>query len=503
MSSIDIILMMIIPAQKHTMHMQTIFLLFICFFLPGMPVSAQSHHSSLKEIVTQAQSDSYNAQLAATRKQVSYYQFVAYKSEYKPQISFSGNAPSYNKQLFAVRQPNGAILYQSINQNMATMGLDFSQRLPFSGGTLSLNTDLTRFDDFNAKISQFNGTPVYLRLNQPLFAINDLKWNRKIEPLKFEESRKQFFFEIEYVAQQATYLYFNVLDAKNNMEIAEGNMLVAIANYDIEKKRINLGTTTEDRLLQLELQTLKNKQAMEKAKYDYTIAQLELKGFIGVKDNTDILPEEPDVIPSLVIDLSLAFKSAQNNRPEFVTFQRKMKEAKRDVVIAKAARQEVNLTASFGINGMGNQIDKVYNTSNSQQLFNIGFNVPIVDWGRRQARYNTAKTLEKLAATTNELDEAKIYQEITTLVKNIELLESNIRLAQNTDSLAQRRYTLATSLFKIGKLTVTDLNIAQSEKDDSRRSFINALRAYWNSYYTLRKLTLYDFEKQQSLITTE
>jgi len=455
---------------------------------------------TLGDIITQAQSQSPKYKLAQTQKEISYYKYLAYKSEFKPQVSFYGNAPFYSKEYFGVRQPDGTIKYQSIRQNNSNLGFGLSQQLPFSGGELSLNTDLTRFDDFNAKTKQYSGTPIYLKLSQPLFAVNELKWNKKIEPLKLEEARKEFVLEMEEIAQTTSQLYFDVLDAQSNMEIASGNLQNTEANYEIEKKRVNLGTTTEDKLLQLELQALRSKQELEKAKYDYQITQLNLKTFIGIKTNEEFNLLEPKNIPILTINLTDALDYAKKNRPEFVAFERKAQEAGKDVALARAAKQQVNLVASYGLNNVGDNIGNVYQNPNDQQRFNIGFNIPVVDWGRRKARYNTAKAIEKLTETTNEFDQAIIYQEITTLVKNIELLKSNIILAQKTDSVAQRRFTIANNLYQLGKFSVTELNLAQSEKDNARRNYISALKAYWNTYYMLRRVTLYDFEKNISLI---
>ena len=321
-----------------------------------------------------------------------------------------------------------------------------------------------------------------------------MKWRKKIEPLKLEESRKEYVQEIENIAQQTARLYFDVLDAQSNMEIAGVNLQNTNVNYEIEKKRVNLGTTTEDKLLQLELQTLRSKQDLEKAKYDYEIAQLNLKTLIGSKTDSALYLTVPAKNPVLIVNLVDAFAYAKKNRSEFISFERKKQEAIRDVAQAKAAKQQVNLVASYGLNNAANQLGSVYQNPNDQQRFSLGFNIPMIDWGRRKARYNTAKAIEKLTETTNEFDEATIYQEITTLVKNIELLKSNITLAQKTDSVAQRRFAIANNLYQIGKLSVTDLNLAQSEKDNSRRTYISALRDYWNAYYLLRRVTLYDFE---------
>ena len=49
------------------------------------------------------------------------------------------------------------------------------------------------------------------------------------------------------------------------------------------------------------------------------------------------------------------------------------------------------------------------------------------------------------------------------------------------------------------KSTILDLNASISEKDSARRNYISALYNYWSLYYTLRSMTLYDFERNTML----
>jgi len=466
----------------------------------SMNTNAQkTEYFFLDNIIRIAQSQSPSYKLAQTQKEVKMYEFLSFRSNTKPQISIYGNAPVYSKQFASVIQPDGSIQYLPVQQNTNSVGFSLSQVLPFSGGQISLNTELNDFYNFQNKYRQYNGTPVFLQLSQPLFGYNEIKWQKQIEPLKFEESKREYIQEMESIAQQVVKLYFDVLDAQNDIAINQINLANTNSNYEIEKQRVRLGTTTEDKLLQLQLQALRNKQELEKAKYNYKVAELNLRTYIGGKENKDLELTLPEYIPHLNVSLEKAIECAKLYRPEYVAFERKKREAQRDVAQAKADKQNVNITASYGLNKASDHLTGVYSDPKSQQTFSIGFNVPIIDWGRRNARYNTNKALEKLVDFNNELGEASIIQEITTLVNNIELLKINIELAKVTDSVAQRRYSLANNSYQIGKLSVTDLNIAQGEKDEARKSYILSLRNYWDSHYLLRKLTLYDFEEQMPL----
>lgn len=475
-----------------------IYILFIFFTLLSVgSIKAQSKKLySIENILLMASNNSGRSKIALNQKDVSRYQYLTYRTEFRPQVTLYGNAPVYNKEYFSVRQPDGTIKFQSISQSNNTVGLGVSQKLLLTGGELSINTDISRFDDFKLRRKQYNGTPVYLRFSQPLFAVNTLKWQKRIEPLRFDESRKRYNQEMENISQDVIVLFFDALAAQDNIEIAQSNLVYSNANYEIEKKRVDIGTTTEDKLLQLELQTLGNQKQLEQARYDWQVAQLRLKSFVGYTLNDTMHLLAPSEIPNLNVTSSAdAIMYAQKNRAEFVTFLRKKYESQKNVASARFENQEVNMVFSYGFNNVGERFNHVYNGPlNDQQRFSISFNIPIIDWGRRQSRYAVAKATEKLIAETNGLDESNIYQEILTVLSNIKLLATNIELARKTDSLAKRRFEIANSLYLKGKLSVTELNLAQNEKDYSRKSYISALRAYWDVYYLLRRLTLYDFK---------
>lgn len=475
------------------MKIQQILLLLVCF-----NCKAQTS-ATLEELIARAQKGSPQYKLEQTKLEVSHYQYLAYKSNRKPQMSIYGNAPVYNKQYSGITQPDGRIEYLPIKQNIAELGFSLSQQLPFTGGEISINTNLSRFDDLQGKEYQYNGTPVFLQLSQPVFGFNGLKWDRKIEPLRLEESKRSFIQAMETIAQSITGLFFFVLDAQESIAIAETNLKNTMENYGIEQKRIALGTTNEDRILQLELQLLRSRQQLEKSKYTYQVYLLSLKAALGDNDSSDMKLIFPKDIPAMHVDLNMALKFARSYRPEFIAFERKRIEAEKNVAAAKAAKQQVDIRATFGLNRAGKDLGIIYSSPKDQQTFSIGFNVPVIDWGRRSAALNTAKATLKLTEYNNEIEEINYLQEIVTLAKNMPLLRDNIELTRNVDSLAEKRYLIANRSFQNGKTSISELNIAQNEKDNAKLEVIAALKAFWDSYYLLRRITLYDFKNNEAL----
>ena len=82
----------------------------------------------------------------------------------------------------------------------------------------------------------------------------------------------------------------------------------------------------------------------------------------------------------------------------------------------------------------------------------------------------------------------------------IVIFYSELPSVYKSDTIGQKRYDIAIKRYLIGKIGITDLNIAQQEKDNSRQNFVSALRGFWTAYFDLRRKTLYDFEKGSDLL---
>ena len=56
--------------------------------------------------------------------------------------------------------------------------------------------------------------PVSLELSQPIFGVNNLKWNRRIEPVRYAEAKAAFITATEQVTMKTITYFFNLLLAK-------------------------------------------------------------------------------------------------------------------------------------------------------------------------------------------------------------------------------------------------------------------------------------------------
>jgi outer membrane protein TolC len=486
--------------------MNKVIILLFSLTLLTNSVHAQTQYS-IDDIIAMAKGQSPFSKQAETRKENRYWQYRFYRSNYNPQLRMIGTLPSYTKSVSQAPLSDGSFRYNQVEQSNNSLNLGLVQPIALTGGTISVNSGLSYFNNYLATGlspgEQWGGTVMNIQLNQPIFAFNTLRWDRMTEPLRYEESKRSYVEEMESISKEAVSRFFNVLDAQINLQIAEFNLANNDTIYKIEEGRYNIGTTPKDKLLQAELQLLRSRQDVTQAKINLQIARLQMRSYLGLRDGDDFGLVLPESIPQLVMSVEQALQLAKDNRADYIAFERRKLEADREVAQARGQRFQTNLTAAFGLNNNGLSLNDVYQDPTQQQTFALTLNVPVVDWGRNRARVQTAMANKKLNDYVIAQDEVNFEQEIITLVRQFEVLISQIEITKKSDEVAQERYLVSQNRYLVGKIDITNLNIALTEKDAAKRSYVGALRAFWNAYYDLRRLTLYDFSRNRLLYIPE
>ena len=456
---------------------------------------------SLSDVVAMAKEKSIASRQAATVKETKYWQWRTFKSNYQPQLSLSGILPGYSKTFTQVLQPNGTIEFQPVHNDNSSLNLSFSQSIAATGGTIYGTTQLQRFDDFDRKNILYNGVPYGIGYNQPLWQFNQLKWDKKIEPLKYNESKQAYIESMEMVSITVTGYFFDLLLAQVNLQVAETNLENTQNIQRIANEKLELGKISKNEILQLKLEQLKAKKAVGTARRDMQIATLNLRAYTGLSTTDNIALEPPAATIDMKVATDKVLAEAYANRSDAIAFIRRMAEAKRDIAKARGDNGlNASLTANLGYSKSAATIAQVYQNPQDQQLLQLNFVIPVLDWGRSKARTRTAEANMQLTAYTVEQDKQVFTQQIVTQVTLFDMMRDQVGLTSEADSIASEKYQIAKDRYVLGNLSITDLSIAFQEKDQAKRDYISALRDFWGAYYQLRYLSLYDFEKNQKIV---
>ncbi|MDQ2656303.1 MAG: TolC family protein, partial [Bacteroidota bacterium] len=474
-------------------------LFFSSIFFFSASASAQQTFS-LRDIIERAKSQSPSSKWAETRKETRFWAYRSFRTNYNPQLRLEGDVPVYNKSVNQVIQQDGTYRYIPVQQTNNSLTLGLRQPLSWTGGIISANSGLGFFKDYNDESSvaeQWRGNVFYVQLNQPLFAFNPYKWDKKIEPLVYEESKREYVEDMEQISEDAVSRFFNVLEQQINFQIASFNLANNDTIYKIEQGRYNIGTTSLDKLLQVELQLLTSRQQVAQASLELETARLQLRSFIGLNDGEQFDLVLPESIPQFDVTVDEALEYAKQYRADFIGFERRRLEGEENVARVRGNRFQVNARAAYGLNNNGLVFRDVYHKPTEQQEFNLGFSIPVLDWGRNKAMMRTAMATKKSNDFQIAQDEVNFEQGVMTQVRQFELLRLQLEITRKSDEVATERYNVSQNRYLIGKIDITNLNIALEQKDAAKRQYVQALRAFWTAYYNLRRLTLYDFNERR------
>ncbi len=468
------------------------------FLLP-----AQDQVLTLDQAVRMARDQSQSSILAETRKENRYWRWRTFRSDFLPSLSMSGTLPDFNRSFTPVTQPDGTTEFQPVAVNNSDVMLALSQNIGLTGGTVFASSMVNRFDDFDNDVTRFSGSPFFIGISQPLFGFNQLKWDKQIEPLRYEESLKSYVEELELISIQTADRFFEMLLAQITLEIANKNVASNDTILKIGQGRYGLGKIAENELLQLELNLLNSNQQVAQSSLDLETARLRLTTYIGLMGAQDFYLDIPDEFPDFIIDETVALSEARRNRQDAVSFKRQLLEAQRDVAEARGNNGlNANLFATFGLTNRGDDLGAVYTNPEDQQQVRLGFDIPILDWGKQKSIVKTAEANQKLVSYTVAQEEVNFDQEVSTLVRQFEVLRQRLTVSKKADEIGERKYDISKNRYLIGKISITDLNLALQDKDRAKRDYIEALRDFWTAYYQIRRLTLYDFERNESLYIT-
>jgi outer membrane protein TolC len=459
---------------------------------------------TFEEVIKIAEEQSPNALIAKHRFRASYWQYRSYQAQYLPSLTLSGTTPDFSNGLDKVyNSESDQYIYLPKNtiSNLGTLSL--SQNIGPTGTIIALRSDLTLFRDIEKNLpTNYITNPVSIDITQPIRKYNTLRWQKKIEPVKFDAAKKTYLANIEAVHMSAVQNFFSLALAQINKQISEMNYSNADTLFRIAQGRYQLGTIAEDELLQMQLSWLNGETARKQADMNLRDREIRLRSFLGYNENVRLELILPTEIPDLQVDMKEVLDLALNNNPEILNQQINVLNAQSNAAQAKASKGlNASLTASLGYSQQSTDFSTAYDKLSNSQRVRVGFTFPILDWGLSKGRYQMAKSSLELAQVQAKQSLVDFQQNLFLDVEQFNLQKSQVAIAAKSDTVAMKRYEVTKQRFLIGKIAVLDLNDADSRKDQNRRAYVMSLQDYWNYFYNIRSLTLFDFINRRPLET--
>lgn len=434
--------------------------------------------------------------------QSSYWQYVSFRAERLPSLSLSLVPASYNRYMTQRYDSEQNIdVFRQQQMYSASAGLEVQQNFDLLGGTFYLETDLEYMRNFGAnKYTQYSSVPVRIGYRQSLLGFNTFKWERKIEPLRYEKAKKELIYNMESVSEQAVTYFFSLALAQAEYKLAEENVASCDTLYIIGQRRYKIASISQADLLTLELDRVNARNTLENARIALKRAMFSLASFLGMDTNTEIEVKMPGRPLTVNIPVDMALQYAKENNPTLLGHRQTILEGERDVSRTKAeSRFNASVNASVGFNQVANDFSGAYKSPLRQDIVSLSVSVPLIDWGVRKGKVNMAKNNLNVSRIAARQDELSIEEDVIMTISDYEVRQRLIASASEALDLADMAYAQTQQRFIIGKADINSLTLSLNRRQEASKNYISALQNYWLSHYKIRRLTLHDFENGISL----
>ncbi len=477
---------------------------YLLLFLLHLPFTGISQNRmTLTDAIRLAADSSLTAFKAQNLYLSSYWQYRTFVAQKKPLVTLATNLIDVNNSMTKVYNSVLQINeYAHIQDISSSANASVKQNLPFSGGTLYFDSELSRVQNFGqSDFIQYSSVPVRVGLNQPVYGYNTFKWQKKIEPIKYEKAKKGYLQSVENISSRMVDNFFDLLTARMKVSMAGTNVANSDSLYVIGQKRLEIASLSLADVLTLRVDALNARNDLEESRKQLKNAQYVFNSFLRIKEDFRMDLEIPENLPVFQVDVEEVLQLSQKNNPDLLGYRQQVLESASD--FEKAKRQNLfnaSLNASFGLNQQSSAILGAYRNPMDQQRAAVSLTVPIIDWGLSRGKVNMARKNYEVTKITVEQADVDFRQQVMMAVTNFNMQMNIVKSADETRRVAQQAYEINKQRFVIGKTDVNSLGLALTRQDQANLNYLNSLRDYWKYYYALRQLTLYDFEKRKELI---
>ncbi len=488
---------------QKTDKMKGIFLLITVVVFQLEVASAQQTSFTLPQVIEIAQEGSFDAFRAKNMYRLQEVNYKEFLNELKPRANLNVTPLNYTR---SIQETYNSTLKRyepvEIQQLTSQYNMGVTKKVGITGGSLSLNSGLTRsqrYSDNNTNLDFFS-TPLRLTYRHNFAQVNSWKWKARTAPLRFKQAKLEFLERQEEIAGKAVNFFFSLLNAQVNLEIAQLNKTNADTLLSMGHKREAIGSITRDNMYNLQLRQINAVISLNQAKNTLENTRLNLCDFLEIPLDSDVICIPPKEVNLEYIDPTLARQLANTNNPNKQALLSKLIDAQQRVKSARLARYGVNLEAGIGFNQNKDNFTDAFQDLLNRQNFRINLSIPLLDWGDAKRRIQRAKLNEKLVVKDKRKREQSLLLEVAQKANEFNLKRSELNSAAIADTISQYAYTATQQRFLLGKVNVISINDSYKAMYTAKNRYVSVLRSYWQYYFTMRKLCLYDFERQFELM---
>jgi len=427
----------------------------------------------------------------------------AQRAALKSQFSLNVNPMEYsNSRKFDARYSQWYT-----NESLTTSGtLRVDQPILYTDGKISLvnqfgwqsNTSESG-STTNSNESFFNN--LNLSLTQPLFTYNRTKLQIKTLELNNENAMLSYAMQRLTLEKNVSQYFYNVYLAQMSLSIKQEELINTQKSHEIIKNKVDAGLAAKEELYQSEVNLATAESGVESGRVSLENAKDLFKQYVGMDIFEEISVMTDVAVTPIEVDGKKALDHGLASRMELRQRQISVETSQFDLLSVKATNEfRGDMTLSIGLSGDDPNLAKIYDKPTKSPRVSLGFNVPLFDWGERQARIRAQEAVINSQKLNLSNQEVQIKMDIRQVIRNLSNLKNQIGIALQNQKNSQLTYDINLERYKNGDLTSMDLNLFQVQLSDKKMAYAQSLINYKIELLNLKIQSLFDFTTNEAVV---
>ncbi len=396
--------------------------------------------------------------------------------------------------------------WQTTETYSSMANFSISQPIVATDGVLSLNNRLAWQHSTTEIASELNediafSNNLFLQYSQPLFSYNETRQNLEELELDYERSDIQYRLQKLNTEVQVTRNYYNLYASQMALQISREELENQKKNHEVVQNKVDADLLALEELYQAEVNLASARSQVYTREVQLQNAKDNFKQMIGMDLDENFRVELSIKLDSVDINMDKAIQNALNSRLEIRNREIELQNAKfRLIETSDQNKFKGNVSVSLGIQGVDKQLANMYDVPTTSPSVSLSFNVPIWDWGAREARIKAARlNVESTEIDLNQ-ESKSINLGIRQTIRNLRNYRNQIEIARKNEKNAQLTYDINLERYNNGDLTGMDLQLYQNQLSQARMDLTTALIDYKMELLNLKMQSLYDFMENEPLL---
>ncbi|MFY0653058.1 MAG: TolC family protein [Cyclobacteriaceae bacterium] len=340
-----------------------------------------------------------------------------------------------------------------------------------------------------------------VEINQPLFTYNRTKLELKELELDLENTQISYNIQSLELERSVTQSFYQVYQQQVGLQIAQEELANQELGFEITKNKVEADLLPREELYQAELNLATSRSSLNNRSVALENAKDAFKQTIGISLYEDIEVRYDDSFTPVLVNMEFAINHGLDKRREIRQRRIDIEQSQFNLIRTNSLNEfRGDLSLSMGIFGDDPAFNNIYQSPTQSPRVSLSLVIPLWDWGEKKARLDADRATVQTRQIALDQERNNITRTIRETFRSVQNLETQVKIAERNVENAKLTYEINLERYRNGDLTSLDLNQYQQQLSTKKSDLSNARTDYKLELLNLKIQTLWDFEKNESLV---